>query len=101
MAVRDELASLTYGELDQRANQVAHILRGKGITTDSVVGICVERGISLVAATLGILKAGGAYLPLDACYPQDRLDYMLNDSSVQVIITQAKFKRSLLRLIVN
>lgn len=92
IAVRDEHEILTYLELDQRANQIAHLLKEKGIGPDSVVGICVERSAAMLVAILGILKAGGAYLPLESSYPQERLDYMLNDSSAPVIITQTKLR---------
>lgn len=92
IAVHDEHGILTYLELDQRANQVAHLLKEKGIAPDSVVGICMERCTAMVVAILGVLKAGGAYLPLESSYPQERLGYMLNDSSAPVIITQTKLR---------
>ena len=79
---------LTYRELDTRANRVAHYLRRRGVVPGVVVGLCVERSPNLIVGMLGILKSGGAYLPLDADYPTDRLDYMLRESQVRVLVTQ-------------
>jgi amino acid adenylation domain-containing protein len=79
---------LSYGELDRRANQLAHHLRGLGVGPEVVVGLCVERSLEMVVALLGILKAGGAYLPLDPSYPQERLSYMLKDAQAPVLVTQ-------------
>ena len=61
--------SLSYGELNRRANQLAHYLRELGVKPDERVGICVERGLEMIVALLGVLKAGGAYVPLDPAYP--------------------------------
>src|SRR4029077_17517192 len=69
VAVMFEEQSLTYGQLDGRANQLAHHLRGRGVGPETVVGLCVERSPDMVVGLLGILKAGGAYLPLDPDYP--------------------------------
>lgn len=79
---------LTYRELNQRANQLAHYLRASGVGAEELVGICVERSVAMVVGLLGILKAGGAYLPLDPAYPAERLFFMLEDSKVQVLLTQ-------------
>src|SRR6185503_12601179 len=68
---------LTYRELNERANQLAHHLRELGVKTESIVAISMERSIEMVVAILGILKAGGAYLPIDPTYPQERIDFML------------------------
>ncbi len=81
--------SLTYRELNARANQVAHHLISLGVGPDVLVGLCVERSLETVVGILGILKAGGAYLPLDPTYPQERLQFMLADSQVSVIVTQS------------
>ncbi|MFC5323435.1 amino acid adenylation domain-containing protein, partial [Bradyrhizobium oligotrophicum] len=86
LARRDE--ELTYKEVDARANQLAHYLRGLGVGPDVVVGICVERSFDMVIAVLGVLKAGGAYLPLDPSYPTERLAYMMVDSGARVVLTQ-------------
>ena len=77
---------LTYEELNRRANQLAHHLRGLGVGPDSLVGICMERSLEMVVALLGTLKAGGAYLPLDADYPPKRLQFMLEDSRCAVVL---------------
>jgi amino acid adenylation domain-containing protein len=83
---RDE--HLTYGELDRRADALAHELRAQGIGPESLVGLYVERSVDSVVGILGVLKAGGAYLPLDPEYPRDRLTFMLEDSGAQVLLTQ-------------
>ena len=88
IAVVYEGATLTYAELEQRANQVAHYLQGQGIGAESVVGILLERSLELVVCLLGVLKAGAAYLPLDASYPEARLSYMLADAGVQLLLTE-------------
>ncbi|MGQ0541968.1 MAG: AMP-binding protein, partial [Blastocatellia bacterium] len=80
---------LTYRELNQRANQVAHHLRSLGIGAESLVGICVERSVEMIVGILGILKAGGAYVPLDPEYPKERLAYKLKDSRAEVLITKS------------
>jgi amino acid adenylation domain-containing protein len=87
-AVQFEEQSLTYHELNIRANQVAHYLRKRGVGPDVAVGICMERSVELVVALLAILKAGGAYVPLDPGYPSERLAFMLEDSSAPVLVTQ-------------
>jgi amino acid adenylation domain-containing protein len=79
---------LTYGELNHRANQLAHYLRWLGIKPEVLVGICLERSPAAIVGLLGILKAGGAYVPLDPDYPEERLAFMLEDSQVPVLLTQ-------------
>ena len=78
---------LTYGELNQQANQLAHYLRSLEVGPETLVGICVERSLYTVIAILGILKAGGAYVPLDPSYPQDRIAYSIADSQLKVLLT--------------
>jgi amino acid adenylation domain-containing protein len=80
---------LSYAELNQRANQLAHHLRRLGVGADVPVGVCVERSVDLVVALLGVLKAGGAYVPLDPSYPPLRLAFMLEDTQAPVVVTQA------------
>ncbi len=87
-AVSFEGQQLTYGELDRRANQLAHRLRRLGVGPEVRVGLCVERSLELVIGILGVLKAGGAYMPLDPSYPRERLAFMLADSSVRVLLAQ-------------
>jgi len=95
VAVMFEDQQLTYGELNRRANQVAHHLRSLGVDPDDRVGICVERSLEMIAGLLGILKAGGAYVPLDPAYPKDRLAYMLNDSQMPILVTTEKLSAAL------
>lgn len=80
--------SWTYAELDMRSDTVARRLRGRGVGPESRVGICLERTPRMIAAVLGVLKAGGAYVPLDPAYPRDRLEFMLQDAEVAVLITE-------------
>ncbi|MBB5887122.1 amino acid adenylation domain-containing protein, partial [Xanthomonas sp. F1] len=80
---------LNYGELNRRANRLAHHLIGLGVRPDERVALCTERSLELVVGVLGILKAGGAYVPLDPAYPAERLAYMLADSAPMAVVTQA------------
>ena len=91
-AVVFEDASLSYGELNRRANQLAHYLRGLGVKPDARVAICVERGFEMIVALLAVLKAGGAYVPLDPAYPAERLRYMLQDSAPIAVLTQGHLR---------
>lgn len=79
---------LTYQELNSRANQLARYLQKLGVGPEVLVGICVERSLEMVVGLLGILKAGGAYVPLDPAYPKQRLEFMLRDAQVPVLLTQ-------------
>ncbi|WP_274651223.1 non-ribosomal peptide synthetase [Paenibacillus humicola] len=88
VAVVYEEKRYTYRELNERANQVAHELIGRGIASGSLVGICLERSLELIAAVIGVLKAGGAYVPLDPGMPADRLRFILEDSQVKALVTQ-------------
>ncbi|MCC5615449.1 amino acid adenylation domain-containing protein [Nostoc sp. CHAB 5836] len=88
VAVVYEDDSLTYQQLNDRANQLAHYLQTLGVKPEVLVGICVERSPLMLVGLLGILKAGGAYVPLDPAYPQERLAYMLQDAKVPVLLTQ-------------
>jgi amino acid adenylation domain-containing protein len=91
-AVSYENVSLTYAELNGRANQVAWYLRGLGVGPDEVVAIYIERGLALIVGLLGVLKAGGAYLPIDPSYPTERVAFMLKDSSPRVVLTLENLK---------
>lgn len=86
---------LTYCELNERANQLAHRLRRAGVGPDTLVGVLMERSVEMVVALLATLKAGGAYLPLEPDHPRDRLDFMLQDAAAPVVLTQEKFLASL------
>ena len=92
IAVVFEESSLSYGELDARANQLAHHLRALGVGPEIVVGLCVERSLEMLVGLLGILKAGGAYLPLDPAYPPERLAFMLADAGAPVLVTQSALR---------
>ena len=95
VAVIFEREKLTYQQLNQRANQLAHHLIELGVGADVLVGICVERSLEMLVGLLGILKAGGAYVPLDPAYPQERLAFMLEDAAVPVLLTQQKLVETL------
>lgn len=96
VAVMFEGASLTYAQLDAKANQLARFLVEKGVGANQVVGICMPRGLMMVVGVLSILKAGGAYLPLDPSYPAERLQYMLADAAPGVVLVHES-TRDLLR----
>lgn len=81
---------LTYEELNQRANRLAHYLQAQGVGPEVLVGICLERSLEVIIAILGILKAGGAYVPLDPAYPSERLAFMLADAGISILLTQQK-----------
>ena len=92
VAVVYEDRQLTYWQLNERSNQLAHYLRKRGIGPDCLVGICMERSLDLVVAMLGILKAGGAYVPLDPSYPRERLEFMLVDTRMRVLVADKPFE---------
>ncbi len=83
--------TITYKELDTKSNQLARYLRDKGVKSDSIVGIMVERSFEMIIGIMGILKAGGAYLPIDPEYPEDRISYILEDSNTTLLLTQSKY----------
>jgi amino acid adenylation domain-containing protein len=94
-AVEYEGRQLTYGELNRQANRLAHYLQVLGVKPEARVAICVERGLEMIVGLLAILKAGGAYVPLDPDYPQERLQYMLEDSDPVALLTQAQVRERL------
>ncbi|HEX7833373.1 MAG TPA: amino acid adenylation domain-containing protein, partial [Thermoanaerobaculia bacterium] len=96
VALQFENETLTYRELNARANHIARRLRSLGVREETLVAILMDRSLDLLAALLGILKAGGAYVPLDPMYPVDRLEFMLEDSHAPVLVTQSSLA-SLLR----
>ncbi len=79
----------SYQQFNERANRIAHFLMASGVTPEAVVGVYLHRSLDLLAAILGIFKAGGVYLPLDPDYPGERLDYMIQDSQANIILTQS------------
>ena len=88
IALVHEDSQLSYGELNRRANRLAHCLRARGVGADVRVGVCMERSPELAVGLLGILKAGGCYVPLDPDYPRARLEYMLAQSGCQVVLSK-------------
>jgi amino acid adenylation domain-containing protein len=86
-AIIFEGGALTYRQLDQRSNQLGHYLRELGVREDTPVGICLDSGLEMIVGILGILKAGGAYVPIDLEYPEQRIDYILQDSAMLVLLT--------------
>jgi amino acid adenylation domain-containing protein len=87
--------SLTYADLNARANRLAHRLRAVGVGPESLVGLCLERSAEMVVALLAVQKAGGAYVPLDPTYPPDRIAYVLEDSGARVLVTQPELRYTL------
>lgn len=86
---------ITYEELNARANQLAHLLQKKGIGPEKIVGLYLDRSIEMIVAILAVLKAGGAYLPMDLSYPEERCEFMLNDSAAEVVLTTSTRQASL------
>ncbi|HEY4387778.1 MAG TPA: amino acid adenylation domain-containing protein, partial [Ktedonobacteraceae bacterium] len=93
LAVQEQGRRITYAELNQRANRLAHYLQAAGIRPEHCVGVLCERSIELIIAWLGTLKAGGAYLPLDPAYPVERLKFMLHDAHVSLVVTQKHLRK--------
>ncbi len=90
VAIVFEESSLSYRELNERANRLAHYLMARGVGPEDLVGICLERSLEMVVAILGVLKAGAAYLPLDPEYPQERLAFMVEDARPVLVLTMTK-----------
>ena len=88
IALVAEEQAVSYGELNERANQLAHYLGEQGVGVETLVAVCLERSIEMVVSLLGILKAGAAYVPLDPAYPLERLAFMLSDSAASLLLTQ-------------
>ncbi len=86
---------ISYRDLDQRANQLAHRLRSLGVAPEVRVGLCLRRTADLIVALLAVLKAGGAYVPLDPSYPRERLSFLVDDAGVEVLITEENLFTSL------
>ncbi|HVS00719.1 MAG TPA: amino acid adenylation domain-containing protein, partial [Thermoanaerobaculia bacterium] len=95
MAVSFEGLEVTYEELNRRANRLAHHLIGLGIRPEGLVGVAAERSIEMVVGLVATLKAGGAYVPLDPGYPRERLQFMLEDAGIEVLLTQGRLEAAL------
>ncbi|WP_010494699.1 non-ribosomal peptide synthetase [Paenibacillus elgii] len=91
VAVVFEGEQLTYGELNERANRVARVLRVQGVTADQPVAMLVERSLEMIVGMLAVLKAGGAYVPIDPRYPEDRIRFVLEDSGADILLTQTRW----------
>lgn len=86
---------MTYKELNERANQVAYILREKGVKPNKLIAIMMDRSMDMIIGLLGILKAGGAYVPIDPSYPEERITYMLEDSQCQILLTNGEVNKQI------
>jgi amino acid adenylation domain-containing protein len=93
IAVVFEEQQLTYRELNNRANQLAHYLQKLGVGPETLVGVCVERSLEMIIGLLGILKAGGAYVPIDPEFPRQRIEFMLDESQAPLLLTQARLDK--------
>ncbi len=93
LAMSDKV--LSYWELNQRANELAHDLQAFGVGPNVLVGLCIERSLDMVVGLLGILKAGGAYVPVDPSYPAERIAFILADAQASVLVTQAQLAAQL------
>ncbi|MGF1938041.1 MAG: non-ribosomal peptide synthetase [Nostoc sp. ChiQUE02] len=95
LALISESEKVTYRQLNQKVNQLAHYLQKQGVTKETLVALCLERTVDMVVGILAILKAGGAYIPLDPSYPVERLNFMLSDSQASVLISHQEILEKL------
>jgi amino acid adenylation domain-containing protein len=95
LAVSSPDVQITYQQLNEQANRVAHQLRGLGVQPEACVGICMARSVQNIVGLLGILKAGAAYVPLDPAHPRERLEFMISDAHLQVLVTERKWEDKL------
>jgi len=86
---------VTYGELNRRANRLAHYLKDLGVAPETLVGICMERSPDMIVSLLGVLKAGGAYVPIDPAYPKERIGFVLKDARIETLLTRQESVESL------
>src|SRR5437660_750076 len=94
VAVVYEGESLSYRELNRRANQLARRLRGWGVGPEQLVGLCMKRSLEMVVGLMGVLKAGGAYVPLEPDYPRERLEFMMRDTGVRVVLSEERYRKA-------
>ena len=92
IAVSDDNEELTYLDLNRKANQLAHILLEKGVTSETFVALLMPRSVDMIVSILAVLKTGAAYVPIDPVYPQERIDYILKDSAPDCLITSGDLK---------
>ena len=92
VAVEYEGQELKYGDLNRQANRLAHFLQALGVKPETLVAVCVDRSLEMIVGLLAVMKAGGAYVPMDPAYPQDRLQFMLEDSRPAVLLTQSHLR---------
>jgi len=92
VAVVCEQQRVTYEELNSQANQLADYLRERGVGPETLVGLCLERSLDMIVGLLGVLKAGGAYVPLDPAFPAERLQYILEDAQIKLVLSQAQWR---------
>ncbi len=95
IAVQFESNALTYKELNERSNQLAHHLQNKGVKAETLVPICLERSLEMIIGIIGILKAGGAYVPIDPEYPAERINYMLEDTAATLVVSSKASRNKL------
>lgn len=95
IAVRCEGKEITYQELEQRANYVAALLLEKGVQANTAIGLYTPRSLEMMVGILGILKAGAAYLPLDPAYPKERIEYMIDDADVSIVLTMTALEKQI------
>ena len=91
IALEFEDKTMTYQELNEKSNQLARRLREKGVKTNSIVAIMLDRSFEMIIGILGVLKSGGTYLPIDPDYPYDRIKYMVENSECDIILTKDEF----------
>jgi amino acid adenylation domain-containing protein len=101
VAIQDASGALTYQQLNSKVNRLANYLRQQGVKPEVLVGIYIERSIDTAISILAVLKAGGAYVPLDPAYPQDRLNTILQDTNLKLILTQVSLATNLAELGIN
>ena len=97
VAVIFDNKQLTYGELVKRANQLSNYLRDLGVVRETLVGLCIERSLEMIIGAIAIQKAGGAYIPLDPAFPSSRIELVIEDSKVKVLLTEEKQLKKMLK----